>query len=256
MKLLLVFTLSIFGSLSFFAQNAINFGYNVGRYDFMEVPQQNYATQFNLGWEFDNASKSLIDFNTPVNSYEIVKNMEWSSITQGVSLGILFDQEGDKMFTEVNFNGIRHSKSGERINLSNNQNEKFTMKSKNGGVSWTFGFKALDRVALYTGVSVNRYAFLYSWDGAPENTVKNQRIGFKGSELTQIKPGGRFFVLGVPVGLKVKVIQSEKFDFSIRPEHIFFMNNLMSKIDRTVYFSELIFNVNHLNLGFILSYKF
>lgn len=239
-----------------YSQPTLNFGYNIGRYDYLEHPQHNFATQFNLGWDFTNSGdKALIDFDVSADKYTLQQAIEWGKITKGFHIGLNFGEMDDEMFMELNFNGISHIGSGERTNVTTGQIEKLKQKSKNGGVSWNFGFRINDFISVYSGVTVSRYFLSYSWEGKVENSVKNQRIGYRGSSLTKIKSGGRFFNIGVPLGCKINLFQMKNFGFALRPEHIFYMNNSFSKIDRTVYNSELIFNVNHFNLGFIFSYK-
>lgn len=234
------------------SQVSVNVGYKIGMNTFLESKQDNLATEFNIGWDFDPLnSGSFLSFIPSTSAYTVTSPIDWDRSIRGLHLGLGFN-EGQKVTFEVNFVGCTNKSEGTRLNLITGTEEQLSLKTKFGGIQFLFATRVHPRLSLDLGMGANMFRTFFSWSGA--TTIKNRMVGVRVNPLSgAVKLGDRDLTLTFPVGFTAKIIYLEANGFSVKARalHTFVWNNLVQT--DLINFLPYSYKLNNTTISLILS---
>ena len=194
-------------------------GYRAGRYVFREGAPQNYAAEFNLGWEFGSTEdKAIIAFSPSASEYTITKNMEWGNLPHGISFGGVIGI-GEYAALDIGFHQFSQKSVGERTNLSTNTEERFTLQSKSGGIGFNVVITPNEVFMPFIGLDFGHFRFRYSYE-AKDIDIRKQSMGYKVHVLGgKVDVGDKPLYLGMNLGAYIRVLHLKGFDLKLMPQY-------------------------------------
>lgn len=237
-----------------YGQVELILGYNLGRYTYMEAPPHNYSSQFNNGWavQMDGAGQ-IVYFKSTPDQYKITNKMNYDRWNTGLKLGFRLPIN-DKSSTSIYFLGATNRSSGDRINLTTNQQESFAVKSKFGGIYVDFTYQLHERIGLSAIAGFERYKLCYSYES---DTIsrKMSPMGWNLNFLSgEMKPKSKEMNASVGLGLTFVLLKMEKLKLEYVTSYRWVFNDL-SEVYRGSYYDAYLFNLNSWNNNIQLVYQ-
>ena len=208
--------LSLFFIVSLKSQLQFYGGYGIGRYSVNETAPEILATKFNLGWNFTVNNDGCLIFFTPDNtSYSIEKNMNWVNAPHGMVFGTIIPFLDD-FGMQLGMNWLNVKSSGKRTNLSNLEEENFSLKTRYAGFALNFVFLKNDFFQPYLGFDMGTTTFRFWYDNGM-NSYKNEKLGYHVKFGGKIKPGDKSLTFGGNLGCFIKLKQINALSLSLQP---------------------------------------
>jgi hypothetical protein len=193
-------------------------GYRAGKYLTREGDAEVYAGKFNLGWEFSKSGdNALIFFDPTATNFEVTKNMEYGNLPNGISFGVAFPLH-EVMSLELGFHQFSQKAVGERTNLADNTQEKFTLQSKTGGICFNLVFTKMDWIRPFIGLDFGHFRLRYSYESSTVS-VQKQSIGYNVKIGGAVKAGDKPLYLGANYGAFIRVFNSDLFSIHVVPQY-------------------------------------
>ncbi|MGL5891513.1 MAG: hypothetical protein ACRC3B_16605 [Bacteroidia bacterium] len=251
MKIMLRLLLCFVLCLPFSANAQFYFGYRAGMYSAAEIPPQIYAAKFNAGWEFSELGDgALIFFEPGTARYKIDNNIEWGNLPHGINLGLLYDS-GDNLGLQLGFYQFNQRSSGKRTNLSTGVEEKFSMQSKSGGITFNVFYDG-GRFKPYIGTDMGVFRLRYSFSNDVYD-IKKQKLGYNIGLLGSGKKGDNVMMIRFNFGTYIRLLDLNSFSLQLVPQYQMGIKGF-EEINRLPY-EDLLFDHRNWSLGLVFTLK-
>jgi hypothetical protein len=243
MKIVLNYWLAaLFCSIAFIsAQAQLYIGYRAGMYRAPEVPPQIYAAKFNAGWKFRTEGGNIL-FDAASGLYEIDNNMSWSNLPHGINIGVA-TIGNDNLGIQFGFFQFSQRSSGKRTHIATGVEETFSMKSKNGGITFNVAMN-VGKFSPFIGTDLGLFRILYSFQN-DQYDLKKQKLG-SGA-------GDRALTARFNVGTFFQLVSFGDLSFMLVPQFQFAVRGL-EEINRNPYQNH-IFDHSNFSVGLYLTYS-
>ncbi|MCU0434986.1 MAG: hypothetical protein MUC87_16130 [Bacteroidia bacterium] len=221
-------------------QAQIYIGYRAGMYRAPEIPPQVYAAKFNAGWKFRTAG-NIILFDAASGLYTIDNNLEWGNIPHGINFG--FAAIGsDKLGIQLGFFQFSQRSSGKRTNIATGVEETFSLKSKNGGITFNVVVNT-GKFRPFIGTDLGLFRILYSFKN-DQYDLKKQKLGAEG--------GDRSLTARFNFGSFIQLVSFNNMAFMLVPQFQFGIQGF-EEIKRQPYENH-VFDHSNFSIGLYLTY--
>lgn len=235
-----------------YSQSFIYGGYRIGKYFSAEPLAQNYAAKFNAGWEFETDGDPIPLFFPGDDQFEITNYMEWKNLPSGINIGMYGEVESN-FGIGFGFQQLGQKSSGERMNLTTNSPEKFTIQSQATTLSFTVGYNIADLITPFVGFEFGRYTFRYSYQSEAYD-INKQRLGYNVRLFGSTQPGDKMMCMALNYGFYLTVIGVGNVKLRIAPQYQGRLD-LLEGIYMGLY-KDKIFKHDNFSAAILLTYDF
>lgn len=237
---------------SCYSQTFFYGGYTFGKYVSKEISPENMCTKFNLGWDIAvNEDGCLVTFDPNGTNYSIDKTMDWGNLPHGFQFGTVLSFE-DVIGFQLGLDFLNQRSDGKRTNLTTNQEEKFSLKTRYAGLAMNFVFLKNSLFQPYVGFDFGYHTMRFWYDNGALS-YDNNRLGYNIKLSGNYVPGDKPLSIGFNIGTFINLVGKEAISLKLVPAYQYRLKG-SDDINQVIY-PDLVFNHSNFSLSFLLTYN-